>query len=91
MANLNFTVDGNNIEVTLGSGGGFSYKRDKFTTDNILTSFTLSYTPNAQSLLVFWNGILQEYGVDYTLSGAVITPASLLDVGKLEALYAYSA
>lgn len=90
MANFNFTLAGNSIAVTIGGTGTISvgFKRDKFNTDGVTTTFTLTYTPISESLMVFWNGVLQEYGVDYTLSGAVITPATTLETGKLEAVYA---
>ena len=91
MANLDFTIEGSQITVTIGTTGimGVGFKRDKFTTDGIETEFTLTQTPSEDSLAVFWNGVLQEYGVDYTISGKVITLSDAFEDGKLEAMYAY--
>lgn len=91
MANLNFTVEGSQITVTIGTTGimGVGFKRDKFNTDGATTAFTLTQTPTEDSLFVFWNGVLQEYGVDYTISGKVVTLSSAFETGKLEAMYAY--
>lgn len=92
MANLNFTIEGNSIAVTIGGTGAISagFKRDKFTANGVLTAFTLTYTPISDSLLVLLNGIPQEYAVDYTLSGKIITFATAPDdTWKIEAMYAY--
>lgn len=42
-------------------------------TDGTTTVFTLANTPIPGSLLLFWNGLLQSQGVDYTLTGSTIT------------------
>ena len=44
------------------------------TTDGVNTNFTLNYAPSpAASLMFYRNGILMKQGLDYTLSGNVVT------------------
>jgi len=41
--------------------------------NGINTTFTLRYTPEEESEHIYLNGVLQENGGDYTISGSVIT------------------
>ena len=62
------------------SGSGAVFHDDETpsgTVDGTNTSFTVGTSPSpASSLQLFLNGVLQEYGVDYTLATAAITFAS---------------
>jgi len=44
-----------------------------FTADGNTTNFTLDYTPIDGSVMLFYEGVLQIGGDDFTLSGKVIT------------------
>lgn len=54
------------------------------------TAFTLAHTPTSGSLLLFRNGLLQDSGADYTLSGSSVTMTTAPDTGDiLRAWYLY--
>ena len=53
-----------------------------FTGNNSATAFTLSETPpNANSVLVFVDGILQKSSTNYSISGTTLTFTSAPDTG----------
>jgi len=57
-----------------------SFTNDVFTGDNSTVAFTLSETPpNANSVLVFVDGILQKSTSNYSISGSTITFTSAPD------------
>ena len=57
-----------------------SFTNDNFTGDGSTVAFTLSETPpNANSVLVFIDGILQKSSTNYTLSGTTLTFTSAPD------------
>lgn len=65
------------IEEAAGGGGGGSYNIDKFTlsgTDITNKSVTLSAAPTTASdtRLAVIEGIEQDYGVDFTVSGSTL-------------------
>lgn len=50
------------------------YELERFSGDNAETQFTLSYSPAAQNAIsIHVDDVYMEGGIDYTLSGAVIT------------------
>ena len=62
-----------------------SFTTDTFTGNNSTTAFTLSETPaNANSVMVFVDGILQKSSTNYSISGATLTftsaPASSAEI-----------
>jgi hypothetical protein len=62
------------------------------TPNGVLTVFTLAHTPVGTSLELTLNGIVQQVGNDFTLSGAAVTfnSASLPNTGDtLQAWYRY--
>ncbi len=59
-----------------------SFTTDTFTGNNSTTAYTLSETPpNANSLLVFVDGILQKVTTNFTLSGNTLTFTGAPDTG----------
>src|SRR5215471_1680589 len=64
-------------ETPTGGGGGGgtagTWEVPTGTLNGTNTTFTLSATPATNSLLLFMDGVEQEPGTDYTLSGATIT------------------
>jgi hypothetical protein len=62
-------------EVPAGAGGGTPQREAPAGTLNgTNTVFTLSFTPNpVDSLLLFLNGVAQNPGADYSISGVTIT------------------
>jgi len=61
-----------------GNLGSISYAAANFADAEIPsgsgTNFTLAHSPNpAASLMLFWNGILLQSGVDFTLAGNALT------------------
>jgi hypothetical protein len=58
------------------------------TIDGSNVTFTLAHTP-LSSVALYFNGIRQRQGPDYTVSGATITFASAPDSGGLLADYRY--
>ena len=59
-----------------------SFTNDVFTGNNSATAFTLSETPpNANSVLVFVDGILQKSSTNYSISGTTLTFTSAPDTG----------
>jgi hypothetical protein len=55
--------------------------------DGVTNTFTLTSTPDTDSLLLIWNGIVQKAGSDYTLAGQIVTMT--LVPGATDALLAY--
>lgn len=61
--------------------------------NGINTTFTLSHTPNPQlSLLLNYNGLTLIQGVDFSVSGGIITFTSFIPQtgDRLEAWYRYT-
>jgi hypothetical protein len=58
------------------------------TVNGVNTIFTLQNIPNpASTLQLYWNGVLQTQGIDYTLSGLTITFFVAPPTGSLVAYY----
>jgi hypothetical protein len=56
------------------TGGGSAYQTDYFDGDSSITTYSLSgLTATPELSKVFFNGIKQEYSVDYSLSGSDLT------------------
>lgn len=76
-----------------GPAGGGSPKQEapSGSINSSNTNFTLSQTPLADAeVVLFWNGLLQVQGTDYTLAGTAITTGVAPDTGdKLIAHYRY--
>lgn len=92
---INFT---GNVEVTndgmggvvvnvLGSGGGgFTYSNEIVAGSGI--TFTLAHVPTAPTgLLLFGGGSALIQGVDYMITGAVITMSNSYSAGQVVAFY----
>lgn len=57
-----------------GGGGNLSPAQEQFTATNAQTIFTLSNTPVVDTaVMMFINGVKQEYGTDYTVSSTTAT------------------
>jgi hypothetical protein len=73
-------VDGTSAPCGSGSGGSLSFVDSETPAgaiNGVNASFTLANAPNpAASLALFLNGLLQDQGFDYTLSGNTITFAT---------------
>lgn len=79
-------------ETNVGGGETWSFKEVPTGSINgVNTTFTLAHTPTAGSEHVYRNGVLQEWGDDYTIIGAVLTFATAPDSGdKLSVTYQYT-
>lgn len=74
------------IEGTTGSGGGgggLLAEQDLSSQCNgSRQGFTLSQAPTSStSVMVYWNGLLQQYGVAYTVSGTSLTTTFTAQIG----------
>lgn len=69
------TVDTNGVDVTENIPGGSSnfLKEKLLGADGIKTDFTLSQTPQVDSVSIYINGVLQDENDDYTISGTTIS------------------
>jgi hypothetical protein len=68
------------------SASGTIYKvlrKSSYTQPSSPNTITLSagkYSSDAENHLVFFDGVMQEYGVDYTLSGSTLSASALSGV-----------
>ena len=57
---------------------GISLRKSTYTQPAAPNTVTLSaglFSTNAENHLVYFNGVMMEYGVDYTISGSVLSAA----------------
>lgn len=86
-------TDGTHLMWVANSGAGtWAFKESPSGAINgTNTVYTLVHTPVTGSEHVYRNGVLQEEGDDYTISGATITMVTALDTGeKLSVTYQYT-
>jgi hypothetical protein len=96
---LNFTGAGITATSTGGgivnvrvdaTGTGSEMHQEVFNPSTAQTIFTLAYTPyNEQSTEMFIDGVSQAVGIDYTLSGNVVTYIGGIDLTGTEVSFKY--
>lgn len=81
-----------NADIVIGDAGTVQ-RQETFATADSQTAFTLNFTPiQSNSVMMFVNGVKQDYGVDYSVVGKAVTYSgvTLIASDKIEFWYLQS-